>query len=361
MEAIELLKVYKKRIDKKLTSYLKKNIKKTSAIDMLGGKAIEFIADFTLSGGKRFRPALMYYGFLGAGGKNCEEIVDASMSVEMAHSFLLIHDDIIDRDAKRHGVATLHEKYKKFGKFFIKDKNELDHFGNSMAIIAGDMAMSMANEIIFKSKFPPKHILDALSKLQEIVYQTIPGEMLDVVMGFKGKATEKEITRMYESKTARYTFEGPLHLGYILARGVDTFLKKDLKKLSAYALPLGKAFQIRDDILGVFGDEKKLGKPVGSDIIEGKQTILLIKALENADKNQLKELQNILGNKNATEKQIENFREIIKETGSLDYSKKLSGDFVAEAKIALKKIDIKNTEARNFMEGIADYIIERQQ
>ena len=337
MEAIDLLKKYKKRVDKKLDLYLKKEVKKANSIDPLGGKAIKFIQDFTLSGGKRLRPALLYYSFLGTGAENCEEIIEASMSIEMAHSFLLIHDDIIDRDTKRHGVDTLHEKYKKFGKFFIKDEKELEHFGNSMAMVAGDMAMFMANDIMFKAKFPPKVILAALSKLQEVVHQTIPGEMLDVVMEFKGNATEKEILRMHESKTARYTFEGPLHLGYVLAKGENKESKKELKKLTEYALPLGKAFQVRDDILGLFGDEKKLGKPVGSDIIEGKQTLLLIKSQERANRAQLKELNSYLGDKSITKKQIDNFREIIKETGSLDYSIELANRLVLESKEALKK------------------------
>ncbi len=359
MEVTELLKNYKKRVDKKIDEYLKQEIKKGNSVDPLGGKAIKLIREFTISGGKRLRPALLYYSFLGTGREDCEEIIEASMSIEMAHSFLLIHDDIIDRDKKRHGIDTLHEKYKKFGRFFIKDEKELEHFGNSMAMIAGDMAMFMANEILFKAKFPPENILASLIKLQDIVNQTIPGEMLDVVMGFKGKATEKEILRMHEKKTACYTFEGPLHLGHILATGESASSKKEREQLSRYALPLGKAFQIRDDILGVFGDEKKLGKPVGSDIIEGKQTLLLIKAMEKANKNQLKEFKKILGNKNVTKKQIEDFREIVVETGALEYSNVMCRNLVVEAKEALKKAVIKNSEAREFFEGIADYIIKR--
>ena len=361
MEAIELLRNYKTRVDKKLDTYFKKNSEKAKKINPLESEAIKYIKDFTLSGGKRLRPALMYYGFLGTGEKKSEAIIDASLSIELAHSFLLIHDDIIDRDAKRHGVPTLHERYKKFGNFFIKNKEDLLHFGNSMAMIAGDMAMFMSNEILFKSNFPSKNILLALCKLQEVVYQTIPGEMLDVVMEFKGKATENEILKMHESKTARYTFEGPLHLGCILAKGDHKELNKELDNLSNYALPLGKAFQIRDDILGVFGNERKLGKPVGSDIIEGKQTLLLIKALEKANKSQRKELKNAIGNKKITKKQIENFKMIIEETGSLEYSKNLSEKLVMESKEALKKACLKNDEAFVFLDGIADYIINRQQ
>ena len=177
------------------------------------------IADFTMAGGKRIRPAMVYYGYLAAGGQDGQDILEVSMSIELVHSFLLIHDDIIDRDEKRHGVETIHERYRKIGQRVAPHKDAL-HFGNSMAMITGDMASAMAYEIIFNSKFPPETIIRALDKLQDIVYVTIPGEMLDVVMENRGYATEKEILRMFEGKTSRYTFEGPLHLGTILA-GLD--------------------------------------------------------------------------------------------------------------------------------------------
>jgi len=355
MDAIELLKAYKKRLDPLLKKYFDEKIKRAGEIDVLGKQAVKMIADFTLAGGKRIRPALVYYGYLSAGGKDDQNIVETSMSIELIHSFLLIHDDIIDRDEKRHGVATLHERYKKIGLSFVSSKDN-DHFGNSMAIVAGDMANAMANGIMFNAKLAPKTIIQALDKLQDIVYVTIPGEMLDVVLGNRGHASEKEVLRMFEGKTSRYTFEGPLHLGCVLAGGDE----KMLSALTAYSLPLGKAFQIRDDILGVFGDEKKMGKPVGSDVIEGKQTLLLIKALQKGTSKQKQILKSYLGKKDLTEDELEKFREIIRETGSLDYSRVLAEKFVSEALEAIKGINFKNEEAKFFLEGIARYIIKRE-
>jgi geranylgeranyl diphosphate synthase type I len=356
MEAINSLKEYKKRFDPCIGKYFDQKIKKAKEVDFLASQAIKMIADFTLAGGKRIRPALVYYGYLASGGKDDHKILEVSMSLEIIHSFLLIHDDIIDRDEKRHGITTVHEKYKKIGQRIISKENST-HFGNSMAIIAGDIAYAMANEVIFNSKFSPEIIIKALDKMQGIVYITCAGEMLDIVMENRGRTNEKEILKMFEGKTSRYTFEGPLHFGAILS-GNDS--KENMEAFTAYSLPLGKAFQIRDDILGIFGDEKKTGKPVGSDVCEGKQTLLLLKALKNGNRKQKEVLKKYLGKKDLKKKELEEFREVIRETGSLDYSENLAKKLVQESLVALKKIEFKNMEAKNFMEGLAEYIIKRE-
>lgn len=355
MEAIELLNEYKKRLDPFLKEYFDNKSAKAKKIDPLAKQAVDMIADFTLSGGKRIRPALVYYAHLASGGKDSEEIIEASMSIELVHSFLLIHDDIIDKDERRHGVTTLHERYKEIGRR-INLKKDVTHFGNSMAMIVGDIAASMANEILFNAKFDPAVIIRGLDKLQDIVYVTIPGEMVDVVLEHRGQASEEEIMRMHEGKTSRYSFEGPLQLGAVLA-GAE---KEALENFSSYALPVGKAFQVVDDILGVYGDEKKLGKPVGSDIMEGKQTLLLLKAQQWGNGNQKQRLKQLIGKKDISNGEVEEFRAIIKDTGSLDYSKKLAQSLVAEGLNELGKISFKNEQSRIFLEGIAKYIIERE-
>ncbi|NTU67044.1 MAG: polyprenyl synthetase family protein [Candidatus Moranbacteria bacterium] len=356
MDAIELLKSYKDKVDPLLGDYFSLKIKESEKMDPLAKQALKMLEDFTLSGGKRVRPALVYYGYLAAGGRDGEAIIKASMSIELTHVFLLIHDDIIDKDAKRHGVDTIHERYKKISKRHFP-KKDAEHFGNSMAMLVGDMAAAMGNEIIFRSDFPAKIILDALDKLQEIVYKIVPGEMKDVYLEMRGNATEKEILDMYEGKTSSYSFEGPLHLGAALAGKKG----KDLAdKFSRYSMAVGKAFQIRDDILGVFGEEKKIGKPVGSDIIEGKQTILVARALANGNKRQIAGIRKLLGKKDLTKSDLEDFRNLIKETGALAYSEKLMEKLVSESLEALKGIGFKNQEARTFLEGIARYMVERQ-
>ena len=351
---------YKKKVDKELEKYFDDKIKQAKEIHSLAEESVEIIRDITMAGGKRVRPAILYYSYLTAGGKDNMEIIKASMSVELLHVFLLIHDDIIDKDSIRHGVYTAHERYtKKAESIFApkKIKNDAVHFGNSMAILVGDIANSMAQEMIFNANFPADAIIRSLDKLRYIAYRTLPGEMLDVEMEFRGWATEEEILKMHEGKTAHYTFEGPIGLGWTLA---DKSSSGDLEKLSKYGLLIGKAFQIRDDILGVFGDEKKLGKPVGSDIIEGKQTLLLLKARENGTKAQKEIIQKYVRKKDLTERELEKVRKVIVETGSLDYSNKLAQKLVKEGVGFLEDINFKNKTAEDFFHKIADYIISRQ-
>lgn len=354
-EATTLLRNFKKSFDPLLETYFKEKIKQAGEIDSVAEEAVYMIRDYTMSGGKRIRPAFLYYGYLAAGGKEMDKIMSVSLSVELLHSFLLIHDDIIDRDETRHGVDTMHEKFKKIAKRYGIAKDH-EHFGNSMAMIAGDMTAAMACDIIFNSDFSSDIIVSALHKLQNIVFVTIPGEMLDVIMEYSGRATEDEIMKMYEGKTARYTFEGPLHLGCILAGVKDNWLSD----FSCYALPLGKAFQIQDDLLGVFGDEKKLGKPVGSDIIEGKQTVLVVRALGNGNREQKNIIKNLLGKKDLSMDELELFRKTVVETKALDYCQKLAERYTKEALEALRNIDFKNKEAKVFLSGMANYIIKRE-
>lgn len=357
MEALELLGKFKERFDKELKGYFQKKIVQAQKNDPLAAEAVKLIADFALASGKRIRPAIVYYAYLASGGSNKEDILGVSMSMELTHTFLLIHDDIIDRDQKRHGVPTLHERYKKIGRRLAPKKDAV-HFGNSMAMLAGDMSAAMANEIIFNSPFSPEVIVKALDKLQQIVYTIVPGEMLDIVLEMRSHASEEEVLKMYEGKTSSYSFEGPLHLGTVLA---GIFEGKIFSDYSAYASPLGKAFQIRDDILGVFGNERKIGKPVGSDVIEGKQTLLVVRVLEHGNRQQKQVIRKYLGKKDLTEKELEEFREAVRQSGALEYCQKLSEDLVGQSLAALSKVDFKNADSKIFLEGIARYIIERKQ
>jgi geranylgeranyl diphosphate synthase type I len=355
---VEMLKEYKERLDPYLREYFSARMIQAKKIDPLAVETIKIIERFVLSGGKRVRPALVYYGYLASGGEDGEKIIKSSMAIELAHAFLLIHDDIIDRDSTRHGIETVHETYRAYGKKLNLSESEAVHFGNSLAITAGDYTHTMASEILYDIDFEPEIILDALKKIQAIVARTIPGEMLDILMCAKGVATEREIARMHEGKTARYTFEGPLHLGAVLAGQKKNI--KLLKAFSAYSLPVGRAFQIQDDILGIFGNKEKLGKSVGADIIEGKQTLLVLKAKEKGNEKQKKVIKELLGKKDLTESEASNFREIIRETGSLEYSQKLAEKFVAQSLLAIKEVEFKNIEAKKFLEGIAEYIIKRE-
>jgi len=278
----------------------------------------------------------------------------AAVSIELIHIFLLIHDDIIDQDDIRHGIEAVHVRYKNLGQRIFKNK-DFDHFGESMAIIIGDMVGALGNQIIFESEFKAERVMRALSKLQTIVSMTCVGEAQDIYIEYKGRASEKDVLAMYENKTAKYTVEGPLHLGAILGGAPEAVVAG----LSRYAIPLGIAFQIQDDILGIFGREEKLGKKIGADIIEGKQTLLVARAKAKANAKQKKILNELLGKSGLTRDDIKAFQNVLKDTCAFDYAKNLSYELVLKAKRELQKLKI-NREAKEFLDDVADYMIERE-
>lgn len=355
MEIKEELKKIQEKINPELEIFFDKVIKSSQENNFVTTEALQQVKKITLSGGKRLRPALMYWGYMGVGGKEEEEIIKTSICIELIHIFLLIHDDIIDNDPLRHGVETIHQKYSKMGKLISKGERDHHHFGNSIAIVVGDIVGALGNQVLFKSNFPPELVIEALSRLQEIVARVAVGEAQDVFIEHQRFASEKEVLDMYKNKTAKYTIEGPLHLGAILGGAEEG----TLEKITKFAVPIGVAFQIQDDILGIFGDEKKIGKPVGSDIREGKQTILVVKAMENANRSEKIILDNLLGKKDLSKSELEKFRKIIKDTKSFDYANNLAQELVSKGKAELENISL-TKEAKDFLYAIADYITQRE-
>lgn len=354
MDAKKALSSYKQKIDPQMDIFFQKVIAENNKIDTNIADALECVRKITMSGGKRARAAFMYYGYIAAGGKEKKKIIKASLCIELIHSFFLIHDDIIDQDNLRHGVITTHANYHKAAKKLFPKKNAA-HFGNSMAIIVGDMVNSLGNRLLLESKFSPALLTKAMAKMQSITFTTLVGETEDVMIENHGCATEKEIMQMYKNKTAKYTVEGPLHLGAILAGADDKFLQA----LSAYAIPAGIAFQIQDDILGVFGTVSKTGKSIDSDIKQGKQTILVTKAQELANKNQKAILKKCLGNKNLTKKDLTEFKKVIIDTESLQYAQNLANELINEAKEKIARVNM-NSTAKEFLLNIADYMLNRE-
>ncbi|MFA6184261.1 MAG: polyprenyl synthetase family protein [Parcubacteria group bacterium] len=354
MDIKEELKKIQDKINPELKIFFDEIIKDSKKNNFITTEALKQVKKITLAGGKRLRPALMYWAYAGVGGKNKKEMIKTSISIELIHVFLLIHDDIIDNDAKRHGVQTVHAKYDKIGKIISLGKRDSRHFGNSIGIVTGDILGALGNRVLFNSKFAPELVVKALSQLQNIVARVAIGEAQDVFIEHKRSATEAEVMDMYKNKTAKYTFEGPLHLGAILG-GAD---KKLLNSITKFSVPVGVAFQIQDDILGIFGDEEKIGKPVGSDIREGKQTILVVRALKNANKKQKEILTRLVGKKDITKAEVEEFRNVIRETKSLDYANALAKKLIEKGKAEIKDIGF-TEEIKTILLALADYMAKR--
>lgn len=344
----------KKQIDKEIEIYLDQVIIEAKSTDIFVAGATKHFKKMILAGGKRLRPIMMYWGYVAAGGQDRAEIVKTSISIELIHAFLLMHDDIIDRDDLRHGKKTMHAHYRDhYNRFFLGD--DAEHFGRSIAIVTGDFVYSLGNQVIFASHFEPAIIVRALNKMQNIVGLTCVGEIQDIYMEYSRKVTEANILKMYENKTARYTFDGPLKLGAIFAGADDTFCDK----LSAYAIPLGIAFQIRDDILGVYGDSKKTGKPVGSDIAEGKMTFLVHRAYKNSTPQQKEILDRYFGKGNIDEKGVKIFGDVLIATGAMAQADAYIHLLVEQALEALDNVDIP-AQAKEFFLSLANHLNNRE-
>jgi len=355
MEFKKTLARLKKEIDQELKYQFDIAIRDARKKDSLIAEALKQTKKITLAGGKRIRGALLCQAYFGAGGKDKKKIIKAAAAIELINMFLLVQDDIMDRGNLRHGEKTLHVVFSE-----KKQKNisadEAKHFGNSIAMIAGDMLYAMANKLILESGFSDAAIIQSLSQIQSIVETTIAGQSQDAWIAYKKNATEKEVLNMYKNKTARYTLEGPLHVGSILA-GKSS--RKFLQCLSFYAVPIGIAFQLQDDILGVFGNKQKTGKLAVSDIEEGKRSIMVIKAYEKANIKQKKQLDSILGKKNLTNREIRIFQDVLKSTGALEYSKKMAAAYLAKGKREIKKMAFL-PDAKKFFMGMAEYLEGRE-
>ncbi|HAV11831.1 MAG TPA: hypothetical protein DCX32_04830 [Candidatus Moranbacteria bacterium] len=345
---------FKEKIDKEIEVFLDGKILEISKDDEWVAEGMKYVKDLVLAGGKRIRPALMYWGYKAAGGEDEEKIMKACVGIELVHIFLLIHDDIIDRSERRHGLETVNLWGERKGRKMF-ERGDIRRFGYSMATILGDCVYAWANQAILEAKLDPQNTLKAMSYLQDIVSLTVVGQSQDLVIEYKLEANEDEISQMYRNKTAKYTFEGPLHLGALLA-GAD---KKVLKSFSSYGVPIGIAFQIQDDILGVFGSEEKLGKSTASDIMEGKKTILTAKVFSDGSIFQQERLQYLLGRKDINSEEINEFQEIVMDSGALKYAKQKAEKYAEQGKSEIEKAPI-DEEARQFLIGAANYIINRE-
>jgi len=353
-DVLEILEEYKTKVNERLEIFFDQKINEALLISGHLKDILVHGKEFTMRGGKRLRPVFFIFGYKCVGGEDVDAIIDASLSMELMQSYLLIHDDIYDEGTLRRGRPTTHIVFKEICDRQYGGTGSI-RFGENMAILAGDILESYGEEIIARSQFNDKYVARALRKYTETVQKVNYGQVLDILSEKKDNITEEDILMIQKLKTATYTIEGPLHIGGLLGGATE----KDIKIMSEYGIPLGQAFQIQDDILGLFGSEKQLGKSVGSDIKEGKKTLLILKALERCEEDQKDIILNALGNKNISNKEVEAVRKVVQDTGSLDYSKKLAQELTDIAINTIKKSDFTN-EGKEFLIKIGEFIANRE-
>jgi geranylgeranyl diphosphate synthase type I len=337
-----------------LEAFFREKIAEAARISPGAEELIQVLREFTLRGGKRLRAAFVYYGYRCFSSREGEEVWQVATCLELVQSFLLIHDDVIDEDDTRRGSRTVHRHYQDLHleRYHRRDPR---HFGESMAILCGDLALAMANQILGHLVLETPLRSAILERMYRMISHAIYGECLDVLYEVESEISERDVLTVGMLKTASYTVEGPLYMGALLGGA----RQEDLERLSRYAIPLGKAFQVQDDVLGLFGDEETLGKPVGSDIREGKKTVLMLRALQKANPTQREFLQRMLGDKEVTEEDLREIKRLVVETGALDACRQMARSLGEESGEALLGCGWRE-EGVKFLEEAIEFMVKRE-
>jgi geranylgeranyl diphosphate synthase type I len=304
--------------------------------------------DALLAGGKRLRPAFAYWAWRGAGGADADRTsaVAAAASLELLQASALIHDDVMDASDTRRGQPSVHRRLETMaGK--AGWPGAAGPFGTGAAILLGDLCLAWSAEMYDRSGLPGE-ALDRGRRIYDLMRtEVMCGQYLDLLEQTRGAVTVEAALRVVEYKSAKYTIERPLHLGAALAGAGEPLPAA----LSAYGLPLGIAFQLRDDVLGVFGDPAETGKPAGDDLREGKRTVLIAHTLERATPAQRQKVRRLLGDPALTEYGVAEFREIITATGALEICEQMISTYAGTAATALAKAPL-TAEAKAALETL---------
>jgi geranylgeranyl pyrophosphate synthase len=356
-----------KRLDKKTHAY-NRSLKKDD--NPIIRPFMEDLADLN-QGGKMLRGMLVVFGYQIARHARGASDIDLPISDALAQTFemfqtgVLVHDDVIDNAAQRRGKITVHRRYEH--RLDVRDIRMVSgiekpqEIAKSVGICVGDLGIYYANKLLADSYGSDPALGQLISYFDDIVIQTIRGELLDVVLPYeiqdpgigeeeRAKLLEKSIYDIYFLKTAGYSVIGPLHLGMILG-GAEP---KEMAALDRCARDIGIAYQIMDDILGVFADPKILGKDVGSDVAEYKQTILYM-YVRTMKPEFAEELLQYYGKKHVTSRDIEQVQRIFEESGALAYAQSVLADHFESAERKISRMKFMDAEDKKILRGFISY------
>jgi len=293
--------------------------------------------------GKRLRPLMVVHAYEGFGGTDVSKITPAAAACELLHVSMLIHDDIIDRDLMRHGQPTIQAAY--FKRYGGEVSNSTDRVHNAMsaAILAGDLLLSEARSLMTKPEAENEWLRQAGYYFDQSVFEVAGGELLDVESAQAPRGTVDPLSIM-AYKTASYSFIGPLMIGASLAgASADA-----LPSLRSFALNLGIAYQLTDDILGVFGNSSDTGKPNDGDIHEGKATYLIERLYALASSDAIVEFEQYYGRKDTDDDGSSRVRALLTESGALHETERLVHRYATQAKNDLHNLELSETATSVF-------------
>lgn len=333
----------------RLEDVLTPELERWASLDPDLREPIAEISRLVLSGGKRLRPAFCHWGYVAAGGDPDDQIVvDAGAAFELMHAFALFHDDVMDDAASRRGEPTTHVVYAEHHRAGGW-AGESRRFGEGVAILIGDLAFVYADRLLAGANPTAWEIWN------ELRIELNVGQVLDILGSVRGVRDVDQAERICRYKSGKYTIERPLHLGAALVS--PDRLAVLAEPLSAYGLPLGDAFQMRDDVMGAFGDTADTGKPVGGDLREGKPTPLLARADRAATPSQRAILGRV-GRPGLTDDEVADIQQAIVDTGALADLEQTISERTGEAIAAIEQADIDST-ARHELVALAAFVSQR--
>jgi geranylgeranyl diphosphate synthase type I len=332
------------RVDATLGRFLDERAR---SLDAVGPEVESLVAEgrqFVLGGGKRLRPRFAYWGWRAASEteRDDQALITAACALELLHACALVHDDVMDASDTRRGRPAAHAA------FAARHRaagwpGDADVFGAAAAILLGDLLLSWA-DALFATAPPSKGARAVFDDMRQLV---MAGQYLDVLVQARGAFSVEDALRVAKFKTSKYTVEGPLHLGAAIGDAPPEIFEA----LTAYAIPLGEAFQLRDDVLGVFGDPMETGKPAGDDLLEGKRTLLVALAVQAASSADAASMRAELGERDMDAARIHDLRRIIVDSGALDQVERRIADRTAEARAALRAVP--SGEVRQALDDLA--------
>ncbi len=291
---------------------------------------LEEISRIVRAGGKRLRPSFCYWGYRAAGGAHGEPILRAAAGLELLHTFAVVHDDIMDNSDERRGEPTTHVVQ-----------------GANFALLVGDLALVLADAAFTESGFPADVLSQAFHAYSRMRRHVIAGQYLDLISSGKADIPVSEARRIATLKSGGYTVQEPLVIGCALAGASAAFTER----VASFGRPLGEAFQLRDDLLGTFGDRSSMGKPVDSDIREGKRHVLYAQTVERLTEPERTFFVERWGAGDALlPEEIDRLRTLIETSGGLAATHELLAELVKEAMVALDALDIEDVSRAALLE-----------
>ena len=291
------------------------------------------------AGGKRLRPCLALTACEAVGGK-AEDALETAAALELLHNFTLIHDDIMDRDEFRRNVKTVHMLW-----------------GEPVAIIAGDALFAKVFEAAAANAkrlgLDGARAVELFDTISKASFEICQGQALDMLFEGRADVSETEYMRMVSGKTGAL-LEASTKVGALLGKGEP----EQVRALAEYGRLIGMAFQMRDDVLGVVGEREKFGKPIGSDVREGKRTLIVVRAFTTAPPEDKATLLRTLGKRDTSEAELKAAIDVLKHAGAVDYVAERARELVAQAKSKLTALP--ESRARGVLSELADFTIKRE-